>query len=441
MVAGGRSRPFPLVADWPKARAVLQTAWKQFGIVLIDKLPILAASGALLLAGIAESVLLDVRAGSADRNEARRAKEQLDQTGTPVIRRRAEPMQSENPWPAEPALSRLLPRRPEMSAGMEQATKRKPEGESQAEVAIILTIIIPSYNTRELLSDCLGSIYQNPPCEPYEIIVVDDASKDGTSEMAGACFPEVRLLRNETNRHYAFSNNWAFSIARGQYLLLLNSDTIVLPQALDGMVAFLQKHPEAGVVGCRLLNGDGTVQWSVKSLPNAGSALFGARSIVTRMFPNNRYSRMHLLHLGRDMTAPFLVESGYVSSAAFMVPRAVADKVGNLDLRLAYHVDADYCKRIADAGYKCYYLPTATIIHLDHKGGTKANLRTRFRSLRMFEVHSYIYYRKHIQRSMWNRIFVPLGLFCHFLILITAQACAELAATLRSILRPKAPGR
>jgi N-acetylglucosaminyl-diphospho-decaprenol L-rhamnosyltransferase len=326
---------------------------------------------------------------------------------------------------------------------MEQVTKWKPEFESQAKVAIALTIIIASYNTRELLSDCLRSIYQNPPSEPYEIIVVDDASNDGTSEMVGACFPEVRLLRNETNRHYAYSNNWAFSIAQGQYVLLLNSDTIVLPQALDGMLAFLKMHPEAGVVGCRLLNGDGTIQWSVKSLPNAGSALFGARSIITRMFPNNRYSRKHLVHLGRDMTAPFLVESGYLSSAAFMVPREVAREVGNLDPRLAYHVDADYCKRIADAGYKHYYLPTATIIHLNHKGGTLADLRTRFRSLLMFELHSYLYYRKHIQGSMWNpmRFFVPLGLFCHFLILIAAQACTEFATTSRSLLRPKASGR
>ena len=411
--------------------------------MLIDSPPNLAESGPHLFAEIAESVLLAVCAGSADRNEVRKAKEQLDQTGTPALGAVLNQCNPKNHGRGRASRLMAIARRPKMSAGMEQATKRKPEGESQAEVAIALTIIIPAYNTRELLSDCLGSIYQNPPCEPYEIIVVDDASKDGTSEMIGACFPEVRLLRNDTNRHYAYSNNWAFSIAQGRYLLLLNSDTIVLPHALDGMLAFLQIHPEAGVVGCRLLNGDGTIQWSVKSLPNAGSALFGARSIVTRMFPNNRYSRMHLLHLGRDLTTPFLVESGYVSSAAFMVPREVAHEVGNLDPRLVYHVDADYCKRIADAGYKCFYLPTATIIHLNHKGGTLANLRTRFRSLLMFEVRSYIYYRKHIQRSMWNpmRIFVPLGLFCHFLILIVAQACTEFAATLRSFLRPKVSGR
>src|SRR5205085_8769246 len=184
----------------------------------------------------------------------------------------------------------------------------------------------PSYNARELLADCLQSIYDNPPSEPYEVIVIDDASADGTSETVRARFPEVRLLRNEINRHYSTSNNRAIEIARGQYLHLLNSDTIVLPDALDQMLAFLRKHPEAGAVGCRLLNGDGTIQWSVKSLPNPGSALFGARSIITQLFPNNRYSRKHLSHRDCDETEPFT--GGYVFSASIIIPPKVVDQVG-----------------------------------------------------------------------------------------------------------------
>jgi GT2 family glycosyltransferase len=180
----------------------------------------------------------------------------------------------------------------------------------------------------------------------------------------------------------------------------LNNDTIVLPEACDRMLAFLREHPEAGAVGSRLLNGDGTIQWSVKTLPNPGSALFGSRSIITRMFPNNPYSRKHLQHLGRDLTKPFV--AGYVSSASIMLRRSVVEEVGDLDQRLSYHVDADYCKRISDAGYKCYYLPTATIIHFDHKGGTMVSLRRRFRSLVEFHVGSFIFYRKHIQRSRWS---------------------------------------
>ena len=95
---------------------------------------------------------------------------------------------------------------------------------------------------------------------------------------------------------------------------------------------------------------------------------FGARSIFTKWFPNNRFSSQHLLHIGRDMTQPFV--AGLVSSAASMMPRPVIKEVGYLDVQFFYHVDADYCKRIADAGYKCYYLPTGAIIHLNHKGGT-----------------------------------------------------------------------
>lgn len=303
-----------------------------------------------------------------------------------------------------------------------------PISQSRTEVAVALSVIIATYNARELVLECLRSIYKNPPREAFEVIVVDDASADDTSDVIRTEFPDVLLLRNEVNRHYATSNNRAIEHARGQYLLLLNSDTIVLPQALDQMLAFLLEHPDAGCVGCMLLNGDGTIQWSVKSLPNPASALFGARSIITRLFPGNRFSQQHLLHMGRELTEPFI--AGYVSSAAVMMPRKVVKQVGELDRRLSYHVDADYCKRISNAGYQNYYLPTAKIVHLDHKGGTMVSLRRRFRSLVEFHVGSYIFYRKHIQRSPWSpmHILVVGGLAGRFVLSVAAQGIAELRA-------------
>jgi hypothetical protein len=306
---------------------------------------------------------------------------------------------------------------------------------------IVLTIIISCYNTRDLVADCLRSIGQNPPGEPYEVILVDDASSDGTSEMVRSAFPEVRLLRNEVNRHYARSNNWAFDHARGRYVLLLNNDTLVLPGALDAMIAFLREQPDAGAVGCKLLNEDGTIQWSVKSLPNPSAAIFGARSVAAKWFPNNRFTQQHLLHIGRDMTQPFV--AGLVSGAASMMPLAVVKEVGYLDVRFFYHVDADYCKRIADAGYKCYYLPTAAIVHLNHKGGTMTSLSTRFQSLMMFEVWSYRYYRKHIQTSWWSpmQAVVVLGLSFHFLIFGSAQVFTELSGAARSLWRSRSVKR
>jgi N-acetylglucosaminyl-diphospho-decaprenol L-rhamnosyltransferase len=323
-----------------------------------------------------------------------------------------------------------------MSTQANPVAKRMPSNDQVAE-PVTLSVIIATYNARELLADCLESIYRNPPSSPYEVIVVDDASVDRTSEMVSARFPEVCLLRNEVNRHYAYANNRAFQHARGQYLYLLNNDTIVLPQALDGMLAFLQEHPEAGAVGSRLLNEDGSIQWSVKSLPNPGSALFGARSIITRISPNNRYSRKHLQHLDRDLTKPFV--AGYVSSASVMIPRSVIDKVGELDRRLSYHVDADYCKRIADAGYHSYYLPTATVIHLDHRGGTMVSVRRRFRSLVEFHVGSYIFYQKHIQGSPWSpmHVVVVVGIFARFLLSLIARVVTELRDIATKILGRK----
>jgi GT2 family glycosyltransferase len=302
----------------------------------------------------------------------------------------------------------------------------------EAAVGPALTIIITCYNTRDVVRDCLNSIYQHPPHVAYEIILVDDASTDGTSEMVRATFPEVRMLRNETNQNYSYSNNRALDHARGQFVLLLNNDTIVPPLALDCMTAFLRNRPEAGVVGCKLLNADGTIQSSVKSLPNPGAAIFGARSIVSKLFPDNRFTRRHLLHIYRDMTQPFV--AGFVSGAAAMLPIAVVKKVGYLDSQFFYHVDADYCKRITEAGYKCYYLPTASIVHLNHKGGTMASLPVRFRSLMKFECDSYRYYRKHMKTSSWSlmHIVVPLGLSFHFLALATAQIFIELASAVRA---------
>jgi GT2 family glycosyltransferase len=312
----------------------------------------------------------------------------------------------------------------------------EPIGSAMTNPDVVLTIIISCYNTCELVGDCLRSIYQNPPSESFEIILVDDASTDGTSEMVGATFPGVRLLRNDVNRHYSYSNNLALDEARGLYVLLLNNDTIVLPDALDAMIAFLRGHPEAGVVGCKLLNEDGTIQWSVKSLPSPAAAIFGARSFVTKLFPNNRFSRQHLLHIDRDMTRPFV--AGFVSGAASMMPREVMKQVGYLDVDFFYHVDADYCKRIAEAGYKCFYLPTATIIHLNHKGGTMTSLSRRLRSSMMFEVYTYRYYRKHMQSS-WSPMLIvaAVGLSFHFLALVSGQAYAELVGLARSVSRPK----
>lgn len=290
------------------------------------------------------------------------------------------------------------------------------EIKNNTQAGMIISIIIANYNARELLRNCLESIYKYPSQFPYEIIVVDDGSKDDSWNMVRENFPQVRLLRNEENLHYARSNNRALELACGRYVYLLNSDTLMRPDALDKMVEFLDTHPRVGAVGNKLLNEDGSIQASVKVLPSLMAGLFGARSIITKMFPNNPFSSKHLLHLSEDMTEPF--KAGYVSSASTMIRREVVEQVGGLDPRLSYHVDADYCARIWEAGWDVYYLPDAVVVHLDHRGGTLANPMRRFKSVVEFHYGSFIYYQKHQMKSIWHpmTLVVVLGLSARFVV-------------------------
>lgn len=303
-----------------------------------------------------------------------------------------------------------------------------------------VSVIISTYNAREVIANCLESIYQNPPREPYEVILVDDASTDRTSEMVRARFPDVRLLRNERNLHYTRSNNRALDLARGKYVYLLNNDTIMLAGAIDQMASFLESHPEAGAVGSKLLNEDGTIQWSVKSLPDLGSALFGGRGLLTWLFPNNRFTRRRFLHHEYDLSKPFV--AGYLSGASKMMPRKVIEEIGYLDNRLFYHVDADYCKRIADGGYYNYYLPSAAVIHLNHKGGTMINARLRLRSLLSFHRDCYTYYCKHVHKWTWNPMRLALvgALAARFVTVLWIQLCGEAADVIRARMRQQHRG-
>ncbi len=291
---------------------------------------------------------------------------------------------------------------------------------------VTLSIIIANYNGRDLLAGCLESLYQSRPACSFEVVVVDDASSDGSDEMVRQRFPQVHLLRNDKNVHYGRSNNRALDLVRGRYVYLLNNDTVVLPGAMDAMIAFLDQHPTVGAVGSKLLNGDGTIQASVKTLPCVMSAFFGARSFVTKLFPRNPFSRQHLLHLSRDMNQPF--PAGYVSSASIMIRREAIRRVGYLDGRLSYHIDADYCKRMWDAGWEVYYLPTATVIHFDHKGGTMVSGRRRFQSIVEFHRGSYIYFRKHQMKSLWHpmHVLAVIGLGLRFVVSVVFHISKEL---------------
>ncbi len=263
---------------------------------------------------------------------------------------------------------------------------------------IDLSISIVNYNTKDLLKKCLESIYENTEKINFEVFVFDNNSNDDSVDMLREDFPQVKLIESHQNIGLSKANNKVFQSARGKYLLLLDSDTIVLSSALSIMASFLDTYSEVGVVGGKILNPDYTVQGTARSFPTPINAFFGRRSRLTRAFPNNRFSRKYLTCLNKDSMEPFEVD--WVSAACLMFRRKIIEQIGLMDEDFfVYWVDADWCKRINDAGWKVYYLPRAEIIHMErYKIGQKISNKM------IIDFHKGVYhfYRKHYAKSIFN---------------------------------------
>ncbi len=221
---------------------------------------------------------------------------------------------------------------------------------------IHLSIVIVSWNTCELLEQCLASIYAHPPSVAFETIVVDNASRDGSAQAVRQGYPQARLIENADNVGFAQANNQAIEVCRGEMVLLLNPDTRVLPGALDALAQFMDQHPTAGAAGSRVLNPDGTLQQSCYPAPTLGRELW------------------RLLHLDRlraygvyDMTSWDVRHSREVDAvlgASLMVRRSVFDQVGALDPEYFFTgEEIDLCHRIRSAGWSIHWAPQAEIIH------------------------------------------------------------------------------
>jgi len=235
------------------------------------------------------------------------------------------------------------------------------EGSSVMPVAPLdVSVIIVSWNTRDLLRDCLQSIYEQATEVSFEVYVVDNASKDGSAEMVSAEFPDVRLIRNPDNRGFAAANNQGIAIAAGRYILLLNSDTRVLDRAICRSVAFADDHPEAGVVGCRTLLADGTVQQNCYMFPSLLNLALSL-SHLPMLFPRNRFfGRSRMTWWNYDTVK----EVEVVAGCFMLVRRAALEQVGPMtEDCFMYSEDTDWCWRFHLAGWKVLYVPEPTILH------------------------------------------------------------------------------
>ena len=228
----------------------------------------------------------------------------------------------------------------------------------------VLSIVIVSWNVREDLRECLQSLLKDEGSRlesgEIEIIIVDNASTDGTAEMVNLEFPQVKLLVNSQNLGYTKANNIGINHSRGKYILLLNPDTVVHQGALQALIDCAESHPEVGIIGAKLLNPDGSVQRSARSFPDIGAGLF-RNTFLGRLFPNNPFVRRYLLE---DFGYDEVREVDWVSGAAMLVRRDLIERIGGLDERFwAYCEDVDLCWRAWQAGYKVLFCPNAVITH------------------------------------------------------------------------------
>ncbi len=223
-----------------------------------------------------------------------------------------------------------------------------------------LSVCIVNWNTRKDLEEAIASVFASDPGLSLEIIVLDNASTDGSVQMMRARFPGVKLLESAENLGFARGYNRAAQAAAGRYLLVLNPDTVVQAGALRRLVEFLDSHPEAGAAGPRLLNADGSLQFSCRHFPTPLAAIL-RNTFLGRLLPRNRFTRCYLMS-DWDHTAIQSVD--WVSGAAICIRREVWEQVGGFDERFfMYAEDIDWSLRAQQAGWKVYYVPEATIIH------------------------------------------------------------------------------
>ncbi len=231
----------------------------------------------------------------------------------------------------------------------------------------MLSIIIVNWNVRDLLRECLRSIEDEKGDLSLEIIVVDSASNDDSAAMVRSEFPSVHLIACTENVGFPRGNNIGLQEARGDYLLLLNPDTVIVDDALAVLVSYLQVNPDVGVVGPQLLNPDGSVQSSRRRFPTAATGFF--ESTWLEGLAPGILRRYYALDLPDDATA----DVDWLTGACIMVPRLAYEAVGGLDEGyFMYSEELDWCRRIKESGRRVVYYPAARVIHHVGKSSEQA---------------------------------------------------------------------
>ncbi len=278
-----------------------------------------------------------------------------------------------------------------------------------------LSIIIVSWNVRDLLRACLRSVVsgqesgvrnQTPegltpvPCPlSLEIIVVDNASSDGSAAMVADEFPGIKLIVNSENLGFTRGNNQGLAVVHGRYILFLNPDTVILGEALTTMVAYMDEHPQAGALGPRLFYADGTPQSSRRRFPTLATALFESTPLAWHWPASlNRWARRYRMEdepAVEVRETPKTIDEGeevdWLVGAALLVRREALEQIGGFDEGyFMYSEELDWCRRARDAGWRVIYLPAAEVMHYEGKSSEQVAASRHIR----FQTSKIRYFRK-----------------------------------------------
>jgi len=237
-----------------------------------------------------------------------------------------------------------------------------------------ISIIINNYKTRGLLKQCLKGIYAYPPQVDFEVIVVDNNSRDGSTELIKEMFPQVKLIASNENLGHHRGNNLGIKNASGRYILILNTDIAVMDDAFDKIYKFMEAHPEVALVGPRLRNPDGSIQMSCMRFPSTFVPIY-RRTFLGRLPSVQRKIDEYLMaDFDHQSTRPV----DWILGACEMVRGSAIDRVGMMDEELfLYFGDVAWCKKFWQAGLPVYYFAGADIIHYHKRESAESGIFSR----------------------------------------------------------------
>lgn len=289
----------------------------------------------------------------------------------------------------------------------------------------VVSIVIVSFNSKEYLKNCIDSLIKYPPNlskGEYEIIIIDNNSTDGSVKLIEDNYLNygfIKLIKNNSNKGFAYASNQGIKESNSKYILLLNSDTEVFEGTINGLINFMENPGDyliskesnnsfsnnngkkIGIVGPKIINSDGSIQLSCRRFPSILNA--AAHNILSVISPNNKFSRYYKL-ADIDKNFPFKVD--WISGSAMFILREALNKIGLFDENYFMYVeDVDLCYRMWQSGYKVYYYPGVSVLHHIGKSGKENPVKSQI----MMQKSALYFYIK-IYKNTWKITLLPFVL-------------------------------